>query len=74
MDRTFVGRPYTATGFQSVPTKGQVVGWVQGGLAILGGLLHLRFVGPMPTLLVIGVVAFLPITFLAGRKYGLVAT
>lgn len=63
-----VGKTYTETELQNARTKGQVVGWVQGGLGMLAGLMVLRIVGWIPALIVVGVIGFLVVKALGSRK------
>lgn len=68
MREDLVGRTYTETELQNARTKGQVVGWVQGGLGMLAGLMVLRIVGWIPALIVVGIIGFLVVKALGSRK------
>ena len=50
---------YTKSDLEKARTKGQLVGWVQGGPVVLAGALLLSVVGWIPTLLVLGAGGFL---------------
>jgi hypothetical protein len=45
---------YTKSDVENARTKGQLVGWVQGGAVVLAGALLLSFIGWIPTLVVLG--------------------
>ena len=68
MDNRLSQTRYTETDLQNARTKGQLVGWVQGGLGTLGALVVLQFVGWIPTLVVLAVIGFLAVKVLASRK------
>ena len=68
MSKLVQGKIYNATDVTNAQTKGQLIGWVQGGLAMLAGLLFLRFVGLLPTLLVLAVLGVLAVKVLFGKK------
>jgi hypothetical protein len=59
---------YTRTDLENARTKGQLIGWVQGGGIVLVGGLLLKFVGWIPTLAVIGVGGFLLYKLLAPKR------
>ena len=50
---------HTTRDLERAKTKGQVIGWVQGAAVTFGGLLLLKFIGWIPTLLILAVVGFL---------------
>ena len=68
MDNPPTRRDYTQTDLDIARTKGQVIGWVQGGAGVLAGLAALRFLGWVPTLLVAGAIVLLVARLLRGRK------
>ncbi len=45
---------YTKADIEKARTKGQLLGWVQGGAVVLAGALLLSFIGWIPTLVVLG--------------------
>ena len=49
---------YTRTDIENARTKGQLIGWVQGVLIGVGGVMLLGLIGWIPTLIVGGLVAF----------------
>ncbi len=58
MTRTYL-ELYTKSDLEKARTKGQLVGWVQGGAVVLAGALLLSVLGWIPTLLVLGAGGFL---------------
>ena len=50
---------YSKTDLENARTKGQVVGWLQGGGVVVGGLLLLNVLGWLPGLLLVGGVGYL---------------
>lgn len=50
---------YTKSDLEKARTKGQLIGWVQGGAVVLAGALLLSVLGWIPTLLVLGAGGFL---------------
>lgn len=68
MTRSPIRRDYTDLDLQNARIKGQVVGWLQGGLTTIAALLVLQFVGWIPALVVAGVVAFVAIKLFSGRR------
>jgi len=68
VDSKLARKDYTQTDLDNARTKGQILGWVQGGIGVIAGLLVLRFVGWIPTLVVLGVLGFLALKLLTGRK------
>lgn len=50
---------YTRTDLDNAKTKGQLIGWVQAGAVVLGGVLLLKAIGLIPVLLVVGAAAFI---------------
>ena len=61
-------RLYTHVEVQHARTKGQVVGWIQGGLVAIGGWWLLGLVGWLPVILLVGVVGIVVAKMLFGRK------
>lgn len=59
---------YTKSDVENARTKGQLVGWVQGGAVMLAGSLLLNFLGWIPTLLVLGAGGFLIYKLMSSRK------
>lgn len=59
---------FTQRDLENARTKGQVIGWMQGGAAVLLGTLLLGFAGWIPLLLVVGVVGYLAFRALFGRS------
>lgn len=49
---------YTRTDVEDARTKGQLVGWVQGALVAIGGIMLLGVIGWIPTLVVAGLITF----------------
>ena len=45
---------YSKSDLEKARTKGQLLGWVQGGTVVLAGALLLSFIGWIPTLVVLG--------------------
>lgn len=54
---------YTREQLENARTKGQVIGWVQGGTAVGGLLFLLQFVGWIPLILIASLLAFLGFKF-----------
>ena len=50
---------YTRTDLENAKSKGQLIGWVQAGAVVLGGVLLLKAIGLIPVLLVVGAAAFI---------------
>jgi hypothetical protein len=61
-------RSYTHTEVENARTKGQLIGWIQGGVVMFAGLWVLKLIGWVPTLLVVGVAVLLAAKVLFGRK------
>ena len=59
---------YTKSDLENARTKGQLVGWVQGGAVVLAGGLLLSVLGWIPTLLVLGAGGFLLYKLTASPK------
>ncbi len=49
---------YSKTDIENARTKGQVVGWLQGGGVVVGGFLLLNVLGWLPGLLLVGGVGY----------------
>jgi len=49
---------YSKTDVENARTKGQLVGWLQGGGVVVGGLLLLNVLGWLPALLVVGGIGY----------------
>lgn len=49
---------YTHEQLENARTKGQVIGWVQGGAAVGALLFLLQFIGWIPLILIAGLLAF----------------
>jgi len=49
---------YDRTDLERAKTKGQVIGWLQGGAAVLVGAMFLKFVGWIPALAILGIVGY----------------
>jgi len=50
---------YTRTDLENAKTKGQLIGWVQAGAVVLGGVLLLKAIGLIPVLVLVGVAGFI---------------
>jgi hypothetical protein len=61
-------KTYTHLDVQNARTKGQLIGWLQGGAVVFAGLFVLKLVGWLPTLLVLGLAGFLAFKVFFGRK------
>lgn len=61
---------YTRTDLENAKTKGQLIGWVQAGAVVLGGVLLLKAIGLIPVLLVVGVAAFIGYKVVTRKKTG----
>ncbi|MDA0683656.1 MAG: hypothetical protein O3A57_04445 [Bacteroidetes bacterium] len=59
---------YTHEQVENARTKGQLVGWVQGGLAVGGLLFLLQFIGWIPLIGVAGLVLFAGYRFTQRKK------
>ncbi|HKG95520.1 MAG TPA: hypothetical protein VKA84_26650 [Gemmatimonadaceae bacterium] len=57
MSRSDLVQRYTETDLQNARTKGQIVGWVQGGVAAFALLLVVGLIGWIPSILLLAVVA-----------------
>ena len=68
MDNKPIRRDYSQTDLDNARTKGQIVGWIQGGIATFAILLALRLLGWLPTLIVVAVVGFLGVKLLTRQK------
>lgn len=68
MSKLVPSKTYTHTDVENARTKGQLIGWLQGGLATFAGLTVLSLIGWLPTLIVIGVVGVLAGKVLFGGK------
>lgn len=49
---------YTKKDLQNAETKGQIVGWLQGGAVVVGGWLVVGLIGWIPTILALGGVGY----------------
>jgi len=54
---------YTREQLDNARTKGQVIGWAQGGVAVGALMFLLQFIGWIPLVLVAGLLAFLGYKF-----------
>ena len=63
-------RIYSERDVENARTKGQMVGWFQGGAVVVAGLFLLNFVGWIPGLLVVGVVGYFIYKWLTKTKSG----
>jgi hypothetical protein len=59
---------YSQKDVENARTKGQLVGWLQGGAVGVGGMLLLGVIGWIPTLAVVGVGGFVLYKLFAGPK------
>jgi hypothetical protein len=60
---------YTKSDLEKARTKGQLVGWVQGGAVVLAGAVLLSFLGWIPTLVVLGAGGFLIYKLTSSSKH-----
>jgi len=67
MSKLVPGKMYTHTEVANARTKGQIIGWVQGGVATFAALWVLNIVGWLPTIIIIGVVGVLAAKVLFGK-------
>ena len=67
MTREYQTAIYTKDQLENARTKGQVIGWVQGGLSVGALLILLQFVGWIPLIAVAALLAFLGFK-VAGRS------
>ncbi len=51
-------RTYTKKDLQNAETKGQIVGWLQGGAVVVGGWLVVGLIGWIPTVLALGGIGY----------------
>ena len=68
MSKLVPNKTYTQLDVQNARTKGQLIGWLQGGVVAFLGLSVLKLLGWIPTLLVIGVVGVVAAKLLFTRK------
>jgi hypothetical protein len=61
---------YTENDVQRARTKGKVVGWLQGGTAVVIGAMVLNVVGWIPALAIVGVVAWVAYKLLSKPDAG----
>jgi hypothetical protein len=61
---------YTRTDLENARTKGQLVGWVQAGAVVVGGVLLLKAIGWIPVVLMVGAAAFIGYKVLSRKKKG----
>ena len=66
-DHTALTKP-TREELQNAQTKGQVIGWVQGGGAVFLLGFALKFLGWIPVIAVAGVVGLVAYKLMAGSK------
>ncbi|NNG16085.1 MAG: hypothetical protein HKM89_06350 [Gemmatimonadales bacterium] len=59
---------YTRTDIENARTKGQLIGWVQAGAVVLGGVLLLKAIGWLPVLLMIVGAGFIGYKVLTRKK------
>ena len=59
---------YTRTDLENARTKGQLIGWVQAGAVVLGGVLLLKAIGWIPVLVVVAAAAFIGYKVLSRKK------
>lgn len=59
---------FTRREVENARTKGQVIGWVQGGGAVLVGTLLLGFAGWIPIILLGGVAVYVAYRVIFGRS------
>ena len=59
---------YTRTDLENARTKGQMIGWVQAGAVVLGGMLLLKAIGWLPVLLVVAAATFIGYKVLSRKK------
>ena len=59
---------YTRTDLENAKTKGQLIGWVQAGAVLLGGMFLLKAIGWIPVLLMVVGAAFIGYTVVTRRK------
>ena len=59
---------YTERDLQQARRRGKMAGWIQGGVAVIAGSLILKAIGWIPTVLVVGVVAYGLYRLLGGGK------
>ena len=61
---------YTEKDLEKARTKGQLVGWLQGGAVAIIGMLLLSVIGWLPTLAVLGIGGFLVYKLFSGSSKG----
>ena len=61
---------YTEKDLEKARTKGQLVGWLQGGAVAIIGMLLLSVIGWIPTLAVLGIGGFLVYKLFSGSSKG----
>jgi hypothetical protein len=59
---------YTRTDLENARTKGQLVGWVQAGAVVVGGVLLLKAIGWIPVLLMVVAATFIGYKVLTRKK------
>ena len=59
---------YTRTDIENARTKGQLVGWVQAGAVVLGGVLLLKAIGWIPVVLMVVGAAFIGYKVISRKK------
>lgn len=59
---------YTERDLQNARTKGQIVGWIQGGAVGIGGFMVVGMLGWIPTIAVVGVGGYVLYKVLAAPK------
>lgn len=58
MTRSNLPSPYSQKDLDKARTKGQLIGWLQGGAVAIVGMILLRLIGWIPTIAVVGVGGF----------------
>jgi hypothetical protein len=67
---TLPAKIYTEKEVEKARQRSRMVGWVQGGGAVIVGSMVLRLLGWIPALLVIGLVAFVLYKLVSGSDEG----
>ena len=68
MTKSNLPAPHNQQDVENARTKGQLVGWIQGGAVGVGGMVLLGYIGWIPTLAVLGIGGFVLYKLLSGSS------
>jgi hypothetical protein len=67
MTRSNLPDVYSQQDLENARTKGQIIGWMQGGAVGVGGMIVLGYIGWIPALVAVGLGGFVLYKLMSGK-------